>query len=123
MKYLYKYPQRAYPYDNIVRTNQNRSRRELEFELIDTGVFNDNRYFDVFVEYAKADPNDVLIRLTVINRGPDPAPLHVLPTVWFRNTWTWAPGSQRPMLTQAGDAAICIQEESLGSYRLTFDGR
>src|SRR6201997_901889 len=123
MKMLYKYPQQAFPYARLVEENRRRGKDQPEFELIDTGVFNDDRYFDVFVEYAKAGPNDVLIRLTVINRGPDPAPLHVLPTVWFRNTWTWAPGSQRPMLTQAGDAAICIQEESLGSYRLTFDGR
>src|SRR5262249_8533711 len=88
MKYLYKYPQRAYPYDNIVYTNRRRSRREPEYELIDTGVFDDNRYFDVFVEYAKAGPDDIVIRITAANRGPEPASLHVLPTLWFRNTWS-----------------------------------
>ena len=84
MKHLYKYPQAAYPYDDIVATNAKRSRQEPEYELIDTGVFDDDRYFDVFVEYAKASPEDMLIQVTVANRGPEAATLHVLPTVWFR---------------------------------------
>src|SRR5438132_1383906 len=95
MRYLYKYPQRAFPYADLVETNRRRSRRELEYELIDTGVFDDDRYFDVFVEYAKATPDDILIRITAANRGAGPAPLHVLPTLWYRNRWTWR--SRRPM--------------------------
>src|SRR5689334_12722490 len=87
MKYLYKYPQRAYPYAQLVEVNRNRGKHEPEFELADTGVFDDNRYFDVFVEYAKADSDDILIKITAINRSDAPAPLHLLPTVWFRNTW------------------------------------
>src|SRR5262245_8383318 len=104
MKYLYKYPQRAFPYDQLVKTNQTRSRHDFEYELIDTGVFDDNRYFDVFVEYAKASPDDLLMEITVWNRGPEPATLHVLPTVWFRNTWSWGEDAVRPSLRQQGDA-------------------
>jgi hypothetical protein len=89
MRYLYKYPQNAYPYEDIVRTNRQRSRQQPEYELIDTGVFDSDRYFDVFVEYAKASPEDLLIRISIHNRGPDAAELHVLPTLWFRNTWSW----------------------------------
>ncbi len=89
MKALYKYPQRAFPYADLVAENRRRGRGEPEYELIDTGVFADDRYFDVTVEYAKVDPEDILIRITAINRGPDPAPLHLLPTLWFRNTWAW----------------------------------
>jgi hypothetical protein len=100
MKYLYKYPQRAYPYDEIVRTNQHRSRYEPEYELLDTGVFDDNRYFDVFVEYAKASPEDILIRLTLHNRGPETASLHILPTLWFRNTWHDDSGNGIPVMKQ-----------------------
>jgi len=96
MKYLYKYPQAAYPYDQLVGTNRRRNRYELEYELLDTGVFANDRYFDVFVEYAKAAPEDILVRLTVANRGPEPAVLHVLPTLWFRNTWSW--GGEAPKL-------------------------
>ena len=92
MKYLYKYPHKAYPYEDIVSTNRLRSRYEPEYELLDTGIFNDNRYFDVFVEYAKASPEDILIRITVFNRGPETASLNVLPTLWFRNTWHDTPG-------------------------------
>ena len=98
MKYLYKYPQAAYPYGDLVETNRRRSREEPEYELLDTGVFEDDRYFDVFVEYAKADAEDLLIRITVCNRGPDAAPLHLLPTLWFRNTWSWADGGSKPVL-------------------------
>jgi hypothetical protein len=98
MKYLYKYPQAAYPYDNLVATNKARKREELEYELLDTGVFDDNRYFDVFVEYAKSSAEDTLIQITICNRGPDAATLHVLPTLWFRNTWSWGGDSPRPGL-------------------------
>jgi len=89
MKFLYKYPQSAYPYENIIVTNRRRGRHDMEYELLDTGVFDDDRYFDVFVEYAKASPEDILILITVANRGPATAPLHVLPTLWFRNFWSW----------------------------------
>jgi hypothetical protein len=96
LKYLYKYPQRAYPYDDLVRTNRARRRDELEYELLDTGIFDDDQYFDVFVEYAKASPEDILIQITVCNRGPQVATLHVLPTFWFRNTWTAGDGNDEP---------------------------
>ncbi|MGZ8202553.1 MAG: MGH1-like glycoside hydrolase domain-containing protein, partial [Burkholderiales bacterium] len=100
MKYLYKYPQAAYPYDDIVATNRNRSKHEPEYELLDTGVFDHNRYFDIFVEYAKAAPDDVLVRISVCNRGPDQAALHVLPTLWFRNTWSRPRRSAKPKLAK-----------------------
>ncbi len=102
MKYLYKYPQAAFPYADLVETNKRRSRHEMEYELLDTGVFDGDRYFDVFVEYAKASPEDILVRITVENRGPEPATLHVLPTLWFRNTWSWGGEAPRPALRQAG---------------------
>ncbi|WP_428262215.1 MGH1-like glycoside hydrolase domain-containing protein [Haliangium sp.] len=89
MKWLYKYPQAAYPYQRLIEENQRRAGRGPEYELLDTGVFDDDRYFDVFVEYAKADPEDVAILITIENRGPEPAPIHVLPHLWFRNTWAW----------------------------------
>jgi len=98
MKYLYKYPQAVYPYDDLVMTNRNRSRCEPEYELLDTGIFDEDRYFDVFMEYAKAAPEDVLIKISVCNRGPDAASLHVLPTLWFRNTWSWSAGGYKPLL-------------------------
>jgi hypothetical protein len=88
MKYLYKYPQREYPYLDLVETDRHRSREEMEYELLDTGVFDDDRYFDVFVEYAKRDPEDVLIKISVHNRGSEAAKIHLLPTLWFRNTWS-----------------------------------
>jgi len=98
MKYLYKYPQAAYPYADLVETNRRRGREEPEYELLDTGVFNEDRYFDVFVEYAKAGPEDILVRITAANRGPEAATLHLLPTLWFRNTWSWAGSGTRPVL-------------------------
>src|SRR5262249_30759686 len=97
MKYLYKYPQAAYPYPDLVDTNKARSRLELEYELLDTGVCDHDRYWDVFVEYAKGSPEDILIEITVYNRGPEPATLHLLPTLWFRNTWSWGGTSPRPV--------------------------
>ena len=99
MKMLYKYPHAEFPYDQLVAENGRRNRKEPEYELIDTGVFAENRYFDVFVEYAKADVEDVLIKITAINRGPDQATLHLLPSVWFRNTWSWGRDDRRPSIT------------------------
>src|SRR4051812_3222218 len=107
MKYLYKYPQAAYPYMQLIETSRARNRAEMEFELLDTGVFDDDRYFDVVVEYAKASAEDVLIQLTIFNRGPEPARLDLLPTLWFRNQWSWqnsAPG--RPSIA-AVDGRSC----------------
>ena len=98
MKYLYKYPQAEFPYARLVEENRRRGKREAEFELIDTGIFEEDRYFDVFVEYAKADVEDILIRINLINRGPDAAELHVLPTLWFRNTWSWNGNGEKPQL-------------------------
>jgi len=100
MKYLYKYPQAAYPYDDLVATNRGRGRHDFEYELLDAGVFDQDRYFDVFVEYAKAAPEDILVQITVCNRGPEPATLHVLPTVWFRNVWSWGGQARQAVLRQ-----------------------
>ena len=102
MKYLYKYPQREYPYRDLIDTNRRRSREEFEYELLDTGAFGENRYFDVFVEYAKDGPEDILVRITVHNRGPEAARLRVLPTLWFRNTWSWDADQPKPSLREAG---------------------
>ena len=102
MKYLYKYPQEAFPYDNLVSTNKQRSRTEMEYELLDTGVFNDDRYWDVFVEFAKQSAEDALIQISLCNRGPEAAALHVLPTLLFRNTWTWWPGTPKPGYDTSG---------------------
>src|SRR3954467_15207345 len=98
MKYLYKYPQRAYPYAQLIEENRKRGRSEREYELIDTGVFDDNRYFDVFVEYAKGNVEDILVRIVVENRAAVAAEVHLLPTLWFRNTWSWFEGVTRPTL-------------------------
>jgi hypothetical protein len=98
MKYLYKYPQRAYPYLDLVEENGRRTRLDPEYELINTGIFDDDRYFDVFVEYAKAGPDDIIIRISAVNRGPDAALLHILPHLWFRNDWSWFPGKEKPRL-------------------------
>ena len=98
MKYLYKYPQQAFPYADLVAENRRRGRTDPEYELLDTGIFDDDRYFDVFVEYAKGDTDDLLIRISAVNRGPDTAPLHLLPTLWFRNDWSWKPGKERPRI-------------------------
>lgn len=125
MKWLYKYPQKAYPYDEIIANNR-RSKLEPEYELIDTGVFNDNRYFDVFVEYAKSAAEDVLIKITVHNRGPEEAMLHVLPTIWFRNTWSWPRGTAKPILrrmkTSQAIQAIAATHQELGVRWLCIEG-
>jgi hypothetical protein len=122
MKYLYKYPQSPYPYAELVETNKRRGRHELEYELLDTGVFEGDRYFDVFVEYAKASPEDLLIRITIENRGPEPATLHLLPTLWFRNTWSWGGDAPRPALRQAAGGLIAASHADLGERFLSCDG-
>jgi hypothetical protein len=126
MKYLYKYPQSAYPYANLVQTSRRRSREEFEYELIDTGVFDGDRYFDVFVEYAKESPDDILIQISVHNRGPEPAQLHVLPTLWFRNLWSWHGSPDHPSLQQIAVApavsAVKAVDAQLGDRHLYCDG-
>jgi hypothetical protein len=107
MKYLYKYPQAAYPYSDLVETSRRRGRSEMEYELLDTGVFDQDRYFDVFVEYAKASPEDLLIQISVYNRGPEAAEVHVVPTLWFRNQWSWQSTPERPTLQQLADSGVC----------------
>ena len=119
MKSLYKYPQAAFPYEQLVAENARRTREEREYELVDTGVFAESRYFDVTVEYAKAGPEDILIRITAVNRGPEAADLHLLPTIWFRNTWSWGyPGVIRPQLRAASMCAIELDEPYYGQRRL-----
>ncbi len=122
MKYLYKYPQREFPYRDLVETNARRSREELEYELLDTHVFDDDRYFDVFVEYAKEGPEDVLVRITVHNRGPETRRLHVLPTLWFRNTWSWGLDERKPSLRHNGAGRIEASHHELGTCTLLCDG-
>src|SRR5262245_15602152 len=126
MKYLYKYPQGAFPYGELVAEGRRRDRRAPEYELLETGVFDEDRYFDVTVEYSKAGPDEVLVRLAATNRGPEPAALHRLPTLWFRNTWSWKPGSERPVLRGqrggAGHATVEAEHPSLGSRWLYCQG-
>jgi hypothetical protein len=131
MKYLYKYPHAAFPYADLVATNGRRSREEMEYELLDTGIFNENRYFDVFVEYAKGDAEDILVRITAINRGPDAAELHLLPTLWFRNDWSaWIAESNRaaskPVITQVkapkGASVVAAAHPLLGNFTLSCEG-
>ena len=123
MRYLYKYPQAAFPYADLVHTNRSRTRNDLEYELLDTGVFAGNRYFDVFVEYAKAGTDDLLIKITAVNRGPDLAELQILPTLWFRNDWaSWLRRpARRPELHNA-DGAVVASHSDLGTYSLFCDG-
>src|SRR6266478_1546949 len=131
MKYLYKYPHAAFPYADLVETNRRRSKDDMEYELLDTGVFKDDRYFDVFVEYAKEGPEDILVRITAANRGPDAAELHLLPTLWFRNDWSaWIAASNRaaekPILKQieaaAGTSAVAVRHPLLGKYIFSCEG-
>ena len=100
MKYLYKYPQMAYPYMDLINTNRTRNRNQFEYELMDTGIFNDDRYFDVFVEYAKESPEDILVQITAFNRGKETATLHLLPTLWFRNIWYGYKDVEKPQLKE-----------------------
>lgn len=125
---LYKYPQSAYPYDELVAENRRRTRLDPEFELLDTGIFDEDRYFDVFVEYAKAGPQDILMCITVYNRGPEAADLHVLPTLWFRNTWIWGDDSDgvpsaHPQLSLQPDGTVLAEQVGLGRYVLHADGQ
>ena len=131
MKYLYKYPQTAFPYTDLLETNRRRSKNDMEYELLDTGVFNDDRYFDIFVEYAKDGPEDILVRITAANRGPEAAELHLLPTLWFRNDWSsWIAESNRastkPNLKQikanAGTTAVAAAHPLLGEFILSCEG-
>ncbi|HEX3347998.1 MAG TPA: glucosidase [Acetobacteraceae bacterium] len=126
MKLLYKYPQSAYPYRGLIDTNARRGLAGMEYELLDTGVFDENRYFDVFVEYAKNSPTDILIRISVCNRGPEAAQVHVLPTLWFRNLWSWWPESPKPSLSErrmtAGLAAVEATGADIGAYVLYCEG-
>ncbi len=131
MKYLYKYPQASYPYADLAETNRRRTRDEMEYELLDTGVFNDDRYFDVFVEYAKSGPEDILVKITAHNRGPEAGELHLLPTLWFRNDWaTWITEANRaagkPDLSQikaaAGTSAVKAKHSLLGEFIFSCEG-
>jgi hypothetical protein len=121
LKALYKYPQAEFPYKRLIEENSRRGRDMPEFELLDTGIFDDNRYFDVFIEYAKSSPNDMLIRITAANRGPDAASLHLLPTLWFRNTWVWGCENEscwpKPRLYQTDQGVISCEHVSLGRYK------
>ncbi len=125
MKWLYKYPQAAYPYDKIVLTNRNRNRQEPEYELLNTGVFDKNRYFDVFVEYAKESPEDILIQISVHNRGSEAAEIHLLPTLWFRNRWSWGRDNPRPVLQTVNGKTTVVRatEMDLGERYLYCDGK
>jgi hypothetical protein len=122
LKMLYKYPQREYPYADLVAENARRGTNFPEYELLDTDVFGEDRYFDVFVEYAQAEPGDVLMKITAWNRGPDAARLHVIPQLVLRNTWSWEPGTIKPVLRAVGDSAIGIEPAELEMSRLYFDG-
>ncbi|MBI1787909.1 MAG: glucosidase [Acidobacteria bacterium] len=122
MKYLYKYPQAEYPYAVLVEENRRRGRQASEYELLDTGVFAEGRYFDVFVEYAKESPEDIVVRISVVNRGPETASLDLLPTLWFRNTWSWNPGELKPNLRRIGPGLIECQQTYLGLRKLACEG-
>ena len=127
MKYLYKYPQAEFPYQELVEQNRARGREQGEFELLDTGVFDDDHYFDVQVEYGKASSEDIVVRVSVTNHGPDPAPLHLLPTIWFRNTWSWGKDEKRPSLVNVGTAGdktaiVGLTSEMYGERWLYCEG-
>lgn len=125
MKSLYKYPQAEYPYNWLVEENRHRNKKQSEFELVDTGVFNENRYFDVTSEYAKASSDDVLIRITVTNRGPEAATLHLLPTLWYRNTWSWGCTHEgcevKPRIEADGGSSVLARHATLGEFRMLAD--
>src|SRR5688572_2163013 len=123
MKYLYKYPQAAFPYEELVEENRRRGRGAPEYELLDTGVFDGDRYWDILIEYAKAGVNDILIRVTATNRGPEAAVLDLLPTLWFRNTWSWDRGAPRPTLSAWARAAVIeADHDALGMRWLVAEG-
>ncbi|QDA58621.1 MGH1-like glycoside hydrolase domain-containing protein [Hymenobacter jejuensis] len=118
MKMLYKYPQQEFPYVQLVQESKRRTREQPEYEILDTGIFDKGRYFDVFIEYAKAGPDDILIRVTAHNRGVEAAPLHIVPQLWFRNTWAWDFGIARPKISIGGTSTLQTEHELLGSYKL-----
>ena len=122
MKMLYKYPQHEYPYSWLLEENRRRSKQESEFELIDTGIFDEDKYFDVFVEYAKNDTEDILVKISVHNRGKEQASLNVLPTVWFRNTWAWGYNEYTPSIFVAGGSELAIEHRDLGKLHMYCDG-
>ena len=126
MKYLYKYPHAAFPYGDLIETNKRRNRGDMEYELLDTGVFNGDRYFYVFVEVAKQSPEDLLIQVSAVNRGPAAATLQVLPNLWFRNIWTWWPGTPKPALKQVsgqkGAQVVAASHAELGERSLYCEG-
>ncbi|RZK92779.1 MAG: glucosidase, partial [Hymenobacter sp.] len=121
-KALYKYPQQAFPYAQLVQENAQRTRKQPEFELLDTGIFDESRYFDVFIEYAKADADDLLLQYTIVNRGPAEATLHVLPQLWFHNTWAWGYDDYRPSLTAATTDQITVRHRDLGELVCYAEG-
>src|SRR6266568_3154815 len=125
LKMLYKYPQREFPYARLVEENGRRKgdSGQPEFELLDTGIFDDDRYFDVFVEYAKAEPEEILMRVTVHNRGPEAATIHLLPQLWFRNTWSWKPDAKKPQLSLGKSGAVSAKHAEFGDYTLSCDGK
>src|SRR5579863_9016405 len=122
MRMLYKYPQAEFPYDALLAENQRRGPDEPEFELIDTGIFDGGRLFDIEIEYAKAGIDDILMQVTAHNRGPDAAPLHLLPQLWARNIWSWAPGAAKPSLAAEGERAVGLEHPQLTPMRLVCDG-
>ena len=122
LKMLYKYPQKEFPYDWLLKENRRRSKQDPEFELIDTDAFHEARYFDVFVEYGKAAPEDILMQITVCNRGPEDAPIHILPQLWFRNTWSWGNDSSKPSIQVLSDNTVLAQHPVLGEYMLHTEG-
>jgi hypothetical protein len=125
MKFLYKYPQAAYPYDELVLTNRGRGRHESEYELLDTGVFDQDRYFDVFVEYVKESAEDILVQISIHNRGTEPSEIHVLPTLWFRNRWSWGRDNPRPVLERVAGKSVAVRavHSDLGERHLYCDGQ
>ena len=121
LKCQYKYPQRAFPYEDLVATNARRGKQDMEYELLDTGIFDEDRYFDVVVEYAKGAHDDILMLVTAHNRGPDAASLHLLPTLWFRNTWSWGGEVEKPTVTAADGGAARAVHPELGEWLLRAD--
>ena len=121
LKMLYKYPQAAFPYEALLTENSRRGKKDPEYEIQDTGVFNDGKYFDIFIEYAKASPEDILLKITVYNRASEAAPIHILPNIWFRNTWDWGYSSDKPSLERLTDDSIFVQHTDLGKRTLYAD--
>ncbi len=123
MKFLYKYPQREFPYYQLSELNSYRNRTQPEFEIIDTLIFNDNAYFDIFIEYAKAGTHDILAKMTIFNRCRDEAELHLIPQLWFRNTWSWSGNKDKPVIRGTDNSFLQIDHKELGNYYLYFEGK